>query len=111
MNRIDIFNAISKERERQDGMWGEQNHEPTIWLGILGEEYGEVCKAAIEAHFETTINPLQYHAANHPVHTLIENYEKELIQVAAVAVAMIECLHRQRNTRPVLKQVEESETV
>lgn len=71
--------AINKERMRQDEKWGEQNHNPFVWLAILGEEYGEACKAALESK------------GNYP------NYRKELIEVAAVAVAALESLDRQED--------------
>lgn len=78
-----VLSEVQEERRRQDKKWGEQNHTPPEWLSILGEEFGEVCKAVCEAHFsgyESTGN--------------WENYRTELIQLAAVAVAMVECLDR-----------------
>lgn len=35
------------ERKRQDDKWGPQHHDPTVWLAILGEEFGEACQAAM----------------------------------------------------------------
>jgi NTP pyrophosphatase (non-canonical NTP hydrolase) len=78
-----ILVEIQEERFRQDFKWGIQDHSPIEWCAILGEEVGEVNKAALEHHFK-------YVGAKN----LIE-YRKELIQVAAVAVAMIECIDRQ----------------
>lgn len=78
-----VLSEVQEERRRQDEKWGTQNHTPPEWLSILGEEFGEVCKAVCEAHFsgyESTGN--------------WENYRTELIQLAAVAVAMVECLDR-----------------
>lgn len=66
---------ILTERARQDVKWGVQNHENSFWTAILGEEFGEVCKEVVEDY----------------------NYgrlRKELVQVAAVAVAWVECLDR-----------------
>lgn len=77
MNRV--FDEIAKERARQDAMFGEQNHEPFTYLAILGEEVGEVNNAAVEAHFNGAS---------------LDNYREELIQVAAVAVAMVEAYDR-----------------
>jgi len=74
-----ILDEIKKERVKQDVKWGEQNHAPADWLMILGEEVGEANKAALEAKFGNK--------------TLTE-YREELVQVAAVAVAMIQCLDR-----------------
>lgn len=78
-----VLSEVQEERRRQDEKWGEQNHTPPEWLSILGEEFGEVCKAVCEAHFsgyESTGN--------------WENYRTELIQLAEVATAMVECLDR-----------------
>lgn len=78
-----VLSEVQEERRRQDAIWGEQNHTPIEWLPILGEEHGEVCKAVCEAYFsgyESTGN--------------WENYRTELIELAAVAVAMVECLDR-----------------
>lgn len=83
---IHIFNEIIQERTRQDEKWGEQNHKPVEWCAILGEEVGEVNKAALEAHFK------QYYKDNEQ----LANYRAELIHVAAVAVCMIESLERNK---------------
>jgi len=86
MNHYDqtmILNEVFAEREKQDERWGEQNHEPIEWLGILGEEVGEVNKACIETYFHYEGSDSDY-----------SEYRKELIQTAAVAVAMVECLDR-----------------
>lgn len=81
-----IFRAIEAERERQDDKFGEQNHDPFKWLAILGEEVGEANKAALEAEF--ALHKGFDGSGN------FENYIKELIQIAAVAVSMIECFQR-----------------
>ena len=78
-----IIKEVKQERCSQEAKWGEQNHHPMEWLAILGEEVGEANKAALEAHFsgyERTGN--------------LDDYRDELVQVAAVAVAMIESLDR-----------------
>jgi len=80
-----ILEEIRKERERQDNKWGVQNHNPFVWLAIIGEEKGEADEAALEAHFD--------HMGNHT----FDDYRKELIEVASTAVAAIECLDRSRN--------------
>ena len=85
MKSIEILKEVSQERERQDSMWGQQNHSAPEYLMILGEEVGEANKEALEAFFEAK----RLHRA--PDYFA---YRKELIQVAAVAVAMVECLDR-----------------
>ena len=77
---LKILNEVRQERKRQDEKWGEQNHNPADWLMILSEEVGEASKAALEAKFVHDDGGLRY--------------RKELIQVAAVAVAMVESLDR-----------------
>ena len=78
-----VIKEVFGERERQDQKWGEQNHHPMEWLAILGEEVGEANKAALEAHF-----------SGHSRYGVFDDYRKELIQVAAVAVAAVESLDR-----------------
>jgi len=42
---IDVFS----ERHRQERKWGTRTDTPIAeWVTILGEEFGEVCKAALE---------------------------------------------------------------
>lgn len=94
-----ILQQIIHERQRQNAKFGEQNHSPIEWIGILMEEVGEVAKEAIDYHFKNPylneIGELQETLDNDVVqHIRIEDYRKELIQVASVAVAMIECLDR-----------------
>lgn len=74
MTEPNFETLVNKERARQDRIWGEQNHDKIYWVAILGEEYGELCKALIEHHKTRT-----------PI--LIET---EIIHVAAVAQAMWE---------------------
>ncbi|WP_320053956.1 MazG-like family protein [uncultured Acetobacteroides sp.] len=81
-----IFEEIKNERLAQDAKWGEQNHKPIEWVAILTEEVGEVSKEALENHFKEYYRDVDR----------LANYRKELIQVAAVAVAMIESLERNK---------------
>jgi len=74
MNTALVLKRVENERLRQDNRWGEQNHDPHLWLSILGEEVGEANKAALEGDGV--------------------EYCRELIQVAAVAVATVECFYR-----------------
>lgn len=81
--RLQIFELIAEERNRQDKKFGVQNHHPFAWLAILGEEVGEVNKAALETEFN-------YDGCDRD----FTNYKTELVQVAAVALAMIENMER-----------------
>ena len=69
-----ILQEIGAERGKQDQKWGEQNHEDPMWSAILGEEFGEACQALL--------------------HNDKANLREELVQIAAVATAWIECLDR-----------------
>lgn len=73
--------SVLEERSRQDAKWGEQNHDPFTYLVVAGEEYGELCQAALHARFGG-------HAA--------EKLREEAVQLAAVALAMVECLDRDK---------------
>lgn len=66
---------IVGERLRQDKQWGEQNHDNPKWMMIAGEEFGEACKAINE---------------NKPR----EDVKAEVVQLAAVCVAWLECMRR-----------------
>lgn len=66
----EIFALIKVELERQDAKWGRDRIlDSHLWMTILGEEFGEVCRASLERE---------------PV-----EYIKELAQVAAVAISAI----------------------
>jgi hypothetical protein len=76
---------VLDERTRQDAKWGEQNHDPSLWLTILGEEFGETCQAALEAKFGK--DPARREER-------IARVREEAVQTAAVALAMVECIDR-----------------
>ena len=73
-----VLQEIEAERERQDLTWGEQNHDDDRWLSILMEEVGEA------------------------VHEMNDNglmLWDELVQVAAVTLAWLECIDRNYGKR------------
>lgn len=86
MDRTEILEAISIERDRQNKMWGfPQNLTPMEWGSILSEEVGELC---------TELNALnKYHRTWYTMKEMID-LKKEAIHVAAVAVSIIEHLYR-----------------
>lgn len=93
-----ILNEIKSERARQNKKWGEQNHSVIEWQAILAEEVGEAAREVVDYHFG---NGLSYKDGSFSDDFKFEiqkqrlfNYRKELIEVAAVAVQMIECLDR-----------------
>ena len=78
-----VLVEVMNERKKQDKKWGEQNHDPVTWVAILMEEVGELAQASIETKF-----------IGFGAHGGTENIRKETIHVAAVAVAIVECLDR-----------------
>lgn len=71
--------SVLAERARQDSLWGIQNHDPFTFLTLLGEEYGEACQAAAQALYDGKS---------------IDRIREEVVQVAALALAIVECLDR-----------------
>ncbi|MBT2722288.1 MazG-like family protein [Bacillus sp. ISL-46] len=76
---------VFEERLRQNDIWGHQRHDWGKWLGILGEEFGEVCQAINKIHFPKGTKP-----------TDADNLYEELIHVAAVASAIAEQVLEER---------------
>lgn len=74
LTRNEILALIQVELDRQEEIWGEQDHTDDRWLAILVEELGEVALAMNDG-------------------TEIE-VVLELTQVAAVAAAWIENITR-----------------
>ena len=90
------FEKVIKERNRQDKMWGEQNHDAGTWLLILMEEVGEWCEAELARRFKLE--------GIHPARLELD-CRTEAVQVAAVGLAIIECMIRNGGTLPVPEQV------
>ncbi|MDR2426577.1 MAG: MazG-like family protein [Endomicrobium sp.] len=91
--KYEVLKLVGDERERQDRKWGEQNHDLPLWVGILGEEYGEFCQAVNETVFDNGTE--EYKKGG------MDNIVKELTQVAAVAIACLECIKRNQVSREV----------
>lgn len=67
---------VLQEMKNQDDKWGaDRDQHPFLWQVILGEEYGEVCQAMLHDEFGGS------HAGT---------AREELVQVAAVALQIIE---------------------
>lgn len=73
-----VLSEVAGERVAQNRKWGDQtSHAQGTWSMILMEEVGEVCEAVLEhQHGDWGM----------------EGVRKELLQVAAVAVAWIQAL-------------------
>lgn len=93
-----IFKQIETERLAQDLKWGEQNHKPIEWIAILTEEVGEASKEALDHHFN--LKEAGYTSTDSFNDMRLKRYREELIQVAAVAVSMLECFDRNYQFNP-----------
>lgn len=82
-----VLLEVMKERQRQQLKFGVQNHDPFTWLSILGEEVGEANNAALEGHVWKSGHRSKNWSS-------LDNMREELVQVAAVAVAMVESIDR-----------------
>jgi NTP pyrophosphatase (non-canonical NTP hydrolase) len=78
MDRTRIYCDIDDERDRQDARFGNQMHSWPIWAAILSEETGEVSEACLQAYWQEE--------------GCLAHLREELVQVAAVAVQMLEKL-------------------
>jgi hypothetical protein len=75
----EILYDVLNERERQNNKFGaNRSQHPFLWNTILFEEVGEAAKDSLDIYF-----------SGKPDEALLR-YRKELIEVAAVAIAMIQ---------------------
>lgn len=82
------LDMVRAERCRQYSLWGDQSeNHPFEWISILGEEYGELCEAVNETYFKNAV---------HSERGGFEKIVKEAVHVAAVAVAVIEAIQRNK---------------
>lgn len=76
---------VIKERVAQQKKWGEQNHDPFVWLAIAQEELGEASQEALKTRLESSLVELADHR---------QALRDEAVQLAAVALAFVESLDR-----------------
>ena len=80
--RCTIHGEVRDECARQDDKFGDQGkHTDKTWAAILGEEYGEVCKAVLDS----------------PPSDACEQLREELVQTAAVVTQWIDAIDRKRS--------------
>lgn len=76
--------AVIEERRRQRAKWGRQNHTLGNWALILMEEVGEWSEAALHAEFGGP---------------KAAGLREEMVQVAAVALQIVEFLDEREGGR------------
>lgn len=102
MGTLEVLAEIGKERERQDVKWGEQNHQDGTG-GQMREFAAMVargwCDKQHETNSETWLDILNEEMAEAFAESDEAKLRKELVQVAAVAVAWIEAIDRRQERR------------
>lgn len=102
--------AVMTERQRQHEKWGVQRHDFTVWLTVLSEEVGEVAEQILWLR-QTESEPIvvfgrangdkagyekaaaeEREIRDDTILTQLKDVRAEAVQVAAVAVSMIENL-------------------
>ena len=104
-----VLCEVAVERERQDRKWGEQNHRGATggegWRGVSGDALREIRRANAEQAKRACAEAASdgrlswRHILREEVDEAVAEDEgpalrRELLQVAAVAVAWIECIDR-----------------
>ena len=84
LRQREVVRLVIAERIKQDQKWGEQNHSAEIWMAILGEEFGEACQALLADTF----------GRKNQREKKPEMMRDEIVQVAAVAIAILEWMNR-----------------
>lgn len=105
---MSVIEDVLLERGRQDVKWGQQNH-PDIAQHEAGSSYARCAYAGIFEERQAKAHCRDEHDFGRPNWTVIlieevseaissigddDELEKELIQVAAVAVQWVECIRR-----------------
>lgn len=120
MSREDIYREIDTERGRQDAKWGEQNH-PMVGKAArrgLTTPHDEAARLLLPSAGAAREFCNHQHRTEQGTYTSIaveelaefveacvlhgeasDEAREELVQTAAVLVAMIECIDRKRCTR------------
>lgn len=80
-SKMEVLRMVSEERNRQNAKWGfPQDNTPFEWMSILTEEVGELAEAINNVHLGSGPQGDQ------------DEIVYEAIQVAAVAVSIVEHL-------------------
>ena len=91
-----VINEVKAERQRQNDKWGVQDRNAVEWIAILTEEVGEASKEAVDFYFANGDVDVNLPAGHNLQEKRLNDFRKELIQVAAVAVQAVECIDRNR---------------
>src|SRR5690349_8803229 len=82
LRTVAVISDVVRERNRQDEQWGDQNHHPAYWLAILGKQVGQFGNEVLNREWWNDVEAATLKLRN------------EAVQIAAVAVAIAECIDR-----------------
>lgn len=86
--QVKAMSDIAGERDRQERLFGVQKHHPAYWLALLGKQLGQLGEATVKREWASKGGPgSPYDVANQKI-------RNEAVQLAAVALNMIECIDR-----------------
>lgn len=91
-----VLKEVGAERVRQNEKWGEQNHHPIEWIAILTEEVGEAAKEIVDWNFANGAIDVHKKPSDELQAKRLSNYRTECIQIATVAVQMVESLDKMK---------------
>jgi hypothetical protein len=96
--RSDALKEIMRECERQDDKWGKQNHRMLFDLHTFIDEWLETFREDNNnpVYKKTWFSILMEEVCEAFAETEPEKQREEMVQVAAVAVQIIECLDRKK---------------
>ena len=100
MSTFTVLGEIANERVRQDEKWGEQNHRNgnnVAGAKLFADRARQACEEAFEADAGSWRHILEEKVAEALAAETEVELREELIQVAAVTVAWIECMDRRRD--------------
>lgn len=80
----DAVNDVLVERDRQDELFGVQNHHPAYWLALLGKQSGQLGAAIVQREWANPLNREK----------MLKQVRNEAIQLTAVGLAFIEAIDR-----------------
>lgn len=77
--------AVNDERDKQDGEFGRQRHDPAYWLAIIGKQFGQLSQRVIQAKWTKDQTAKAWSK---------QRMYQEAKQIAACAVALMEAIER-----------------
>lgn len=99
-HRLNVLLEVALERTSQDAKWGEQNHDSGCGekaYGYMRDCYREIYETSAVLGRVTWADVMLEEVYEALSEEDPKKLRAELLQVAAVAVAWVECLDRKRN--------------